>query len=189
MLNEENAGTTNVDTATTTDEESLENPNANGETEQGSTTENEPKTTEENGQPTTKTFTQDELNKIVQDRLSRESKSFLKKFGVESEEDIKNALEKSKSVDELSKQVQTLQKELALTSNNIRDEKREDVEIYFKGKGLELNSENLKNELETHKEWLNETKTIENLGTKKQEDKTEMSEEEYAQKLFGIKFH
>lgn len=188
MLNEENAGL-NVDTATTTDEESSTIPNANGETEHGSTTETETKTAEDNGQPTTKTFTQEELNKIVQDRLSRESKSFLKKFGVESEEDIKSALEKSKSVDSLSEQIKTLQKELALTSNNIREDKREDVEFYFKGKGLDLNSENLKNELETHKEWLNATKTIETLGTKGQEDKTEMSEEEYAQKLFGMEFH
>ncbi len=81
-------------------------------------------------------------------------------------------------------EVATLREQVAFNEYNIDPERYEDIRIYFKGKGLDLTPENLKAEVESHKEWVNKT-NIEKVGADNpQAPKT--NEREEAFKLFGV---
>ena len=68
-------------------------------------------------------------------------------------------MQKSNDYDNLLAQKNELEKELLFKNNNISSDKIDDVKYFFKGKGIELNAENLTKELETHKEWLSKVET------------------------------
>ena len=63
-------------------------------------------------------------------------------------------------MDLISNENKGLKEQITLTKNNIIPSKQDDVLTYFRGKGLELNDENLAKMLESHPEWLpNKTPT------------------------------
>lgn len=143
-----------------------------------------------------KKFTQEEVNDIVRKRLDKQKSSFLKNYNVESEEELTDLLKKALGYEELKSSLDTEKKskgelveKLAFLENNINQDKVDDIKTYFKGKELELNSDNLKNLLDTHKEWVNEKQnitTILPLGSDNTTPKPQVSEKEQASKLFGL---
>jgi hypothetical protein len=59
----------------------------------------------------TKTFTQEELDKIVSERVGKTKASYLKKLGIEKDDDIQSLLDKASKNDELVKRIQDLELE------------------------------------------------------------------------------
>lgn len=139
-----------------------------------------------------KTFTQEQVNEIVQSRLSKDRESNFKKLGVKDEEELNEILNKGRNYDSL-KQSETeliekngkLTQKVLFNTHKISAEREDDVETYFKGKGLEFNDENLKNAIETHPEWCGKQVQV-GVGKTEQEQPKE-SEDEILKKLFGIK--
>ena len=121
----------------------------------------EPKASEGEPEPEKK-FTQDDLNNIVKERIGK----FYKKYGVSTAEEfdklINSYKDKSKSQEE----------DLAFLKNNIKNERFDDVKIYFKGKGEELNAENLANEVKAHPEWVKAPSVIKTGGVDPSKGKT-----------------
>lgn len=147
-------------------------------------------------QPTT--FTQEQVNKIVQERLQRANEAYLKKYGVTNEDEFTSVFEKGRSYDDLKTQYDALLTErkaladqITLSKNNVLAEKQDDVLTYFKGKGLEMSDEALKQVLTTHPEWVKAQSspkftTVVPMGADKTEGFPKLSEEEQACKLFGF---
>lgn len=138
---------------------------------------------------------QEQFNKVIQERLKRQKDTICKKYGAKDEAELDMMFEKAKDYDELKNSYESALKEIGgyketalLQKHAILENKQDDVRTYFKGKGLELNEENLKNVLETHPEWLpqkaNET-TFVPIGGERQDTKKD-NEEERALKLFGL---
>lgn len=160
-----------------------------------------PKSEETKAGDENKTFTQDQVNEFIKARLERENKKLLNRYGVEKKEELDDLVGKAQSYDsvkeEFDKQKQelsSLSEKLAFIENNINENRFDDVRAYFKGKNIEFNDENLKNELLTHPEWLNVVAkssdpktTIEILGSDTTNGIKPQSEEERALKLFGLK--
>ena len=138
-------------------------PRANGNQEQPKTeeiiNESKPESVIENVKEPEKTFTQSEVNSIIQKRLKEKDKSLLEKLGLETFDGLDEKLQKSNDYDNLLAQKNELEKELLFKNSNISSDKIDDVKYFFKGKGIELNAENLTKELETHKEWLSKNET------------------------------
>lgn len=146
-----------------------------------------------------RTFTQEQVNELIQERLRRASEANLKRYGVQSEDEFTSVFEKGRSYDELKTQYDTLLAEkkaladqITLSRNKILAEKEDDVLTYFKGKGLEMSDEALKQVLLNHPEWVAKEEqmpkftTVVPLGADKTEGFPEMSEEDRAAKLFGF---
>lgn len=182
MDNEETQNVGNEEQVETT---ATETPNAeNGSDTQGEEVPNAPKT-----------FTQEQVNEIVRERLKKANDGICKKYGTKNEEELDELVGKSKSYDELKEKYDGLESELkaykeqfTLSKNNVLEDKQDDVRTYFKGKGLELNEENLKEALGTHPEWQPQqakSTTIVPMGAEKTQSKRE-SDEDAALRLFGF---
>lgn len=117
-----------------------------------------------------KMFTQEEVNNLIRERLDRENKK---------SQSMKSELDSYKS------QISELNKKMLFMNYNIDPNKEEDVIAMFKGKELELNEENLKNMVNSHKEW--QKSTIQSLGGEHNVAKKVDNEKEMAMKLFGLK--
>lgn len=131
-------------------------------------------------------FTQEQLNVLLGERLDRQKKSFYEKMGVKNEEELNNLVASAKSYNDTKDELSSLRKEKLFNSNNINIEKTSDIEFYFKGKGIELNDKNLKEEIKTHNEWL---KPSPQLGADQNKNNAnEDSEKKIASKLWGLKF-
>lgn len=186
----------------------------------------EPAIKEEDGAVETsiKTFTQPELDKIVGDtRVRTREKTFkyiYDRYGVKDEAELdalvanaqrydtqKEMYDNDKASweherDENSQKLADMSEQIALMQSNIAPERYEDAKLILKGKGMEVNLENIKAELETHPEWAKEEAApvpepapepkpimrIKTLGNEAQPAREE-SEEEQAQKVFKMKFH
>ena len=135
-----------------------------------------------------KTFTQSEVNSIIQKRLKEKDKSLLEKLGLETFDGLDEKLQKSNDYDNLLAQKNELEKELLFKNNNISSDKIDDVKYFFKGKGIELNAENLTKELETHKEWLNkvETPNVSMGAFNEEKESKETTESAILKKYFDI---
>jgi len=100
----------------------------------------------------TKTFTQEEINSLIAERANRAKESaikeVLKEAGFDSKESLKEYLEKSKNELSNYKFVD------ACNENKISADRFDDVKALLKGKGLEINSENIKSVAESHPEWI-----------------------------------
>ncbi|HBM70454.1 MAG TPA: hypothetical protein DD377_03700 [Firmicutes bacterium] len=163
-------------------------PEANG-TQEPTQTEVESKEEKvvENVKEPEKTFTQSEVNSIIQERLKEKDKSLLKKLGLETFDGISEKLQKSNDYDALLARKNELETELLFRNNNIASSKIDDIKYLFKGKGLELNAENLKKELETHNEWLNSSDMPNvKIGAKSEKESNETTEEAILKKYFDI---
>lgn len=139
-----------------------------------------------------KTFTKTDVNEIIQRRLKRQKEKFHEQLGVDTDEAVVELVNKLKGYDELLNSVETLKTEnnalkekMLFIDNNISQKRYDDVRIYFKGKEIELTTENLLKELKTHPEWLASTKPVQ-IGSQKQEAPAN-DEEKIAMRLFGVR--
>lgn len=62
-------------------------------------------------QPSSKTFTQDEVNEIIGKRIGRETAAWLKKLGLEKEEDVESLVKNAKAYQEINPKFEALTKE------------------------------------------------------------------------------
>jgi hypothetical protein len=143
----------------------------------------------------TKTFTQEELNKIVSERLgkerdkyTRERSEFIKKLGVEKEEDIELVLTKARKADEYETELETLKNEKILNERKQLVSKAgvddEFIEyVLSKVPNDEKFEENLKKFVEANPKYtkevferLNSAFDVNGKGTKKPD---EMTTQEY----------
>lgn len=141
-------------------------------------------------------FTQEQVNNIVRDRLKKVDAKFFAKYGLDNVEALDAIVEKGKGYDELKAQMDLvsnenkgLKEQITLTKNNIIPSKQDDVLTYFRGKGLELNDENLAKTLQTHPEWMPNkapTTTIVEMGAEGTKANPSISEEDEALKMFGL---
>lgn len=142
-----------------------------------------------------RTFTQEELNAIVKERLDRQSAKFLERLGLEDMNGIDELLEHAKGYSEAQELMtryqlenEGLRQEIAFRDNDVNKDKVDDIRAYFKGKGLELTDENLKEQLATHPEWVNQrprATTIRQLTPEKNAPKS-VDEWQQARKYFGL---
>lgn len=139
-----------------------------------------------------KTFTKTDVNEIVQRRLKRQKEKFHEQLGVDTEEAVVELVNKLKGYDEILNSVETLKTEnnalkekMLFIDNNISQKRYDDVRTYFKGKEIELTTENLLKELKTHPEWLASTTPVQ-IGSQKQEAPS-TDEEKIAMRLFGVR--
>lgn len=139
-----------------------------------------------------KTFTQEQVNAFVQNRLS----AIYGGYGVKDKAELDELVQKSRDYDELKTRYDSLEKDhyskseqLTFIENDINPERYDDIRVYFKGKELVFNAENLIKELETHPEWIKpkveKPVTTITVGKSKQEKPTE-DEKQKAFKLFGV---
>ena len=169
-MNEENEinGGLNADTTTANENETHENEN------EVATPSTEPKM-----------FSQEEVNKLISDRLVKQESRLFKKYGVNSRDDFDLIVGKSQQYDEMKSRFDDLvsqnsemRERLLMIDNNIDPSQVDDLKYYFKGKGIELNDENLKSELTSHPAWV---KKVDIKPVNKVE-----TEEEFMKRVFGI---
>ena len=152
------------------------------------TAKEEPQKTEEEEK-----FTQSQVNDIVTRRLAKQAEAFYKKYGVNDEDGLNALVGKAKEYDnlnkkygELSDKSSELNEKYLFNTNSIKKDREDDVRTYFKGKGLQLTDENIKEALKTHAEWssapVNNPLPVGNGGTPKVEE----DEIDVASRLFGI---
>ena len=210
------------------------------ETEPAVTSTEEQPLIEENGaiETSIKTFTQDDVDKLVGDtRVKTREKTFryiYDRYGVKNEEELDDLVANAQRYDtqkemyeadkanweternENASKLGEMSETIALMQSGVDKDRYEDVKLILKGKGLEVNLENIEAELETHPEWKpmekNEEETpvpepqapkmdesqdkpkpmvttrITRLGNEPKPVPQE-SEEEQAEKLFKMKFH
>lgn len=166
------------------------------EEEQATTTEETKGEEPAKAEEAPKSFTQDEVNAIVKERLERQESKFLERLGIEAKEGIDDLLAKSKGYDEakeregnLLSENRALRESIALIKNSVDPNREDDVRTYFKGKGIDLTEETLKEAMETHPEWRSRKEaqtTIKALTPQKDQPKTE-DDWEYTKRLFGLR--
>lgn len=145
-----------------------------------------------------RTFTQEQVNEIVRERLERSSKSIYERYGVSDEKGLDElvamaqAYQTTKSeYSELQKENAGLRERIVFSENGILPEKQDDARTYFKGKGLEMSDEALKQVLQTHPEWVSakpqsvQTTTVVPIGKDRYEPELK-DEESEAAKVFGF---
>lgn len=151
-----------------------------------------------------KMFTKEQVNGLMQKRIERSHQAFFNRYGVKDLNDLDDLFGRSKSVDGLNQQIEELTqnhndlqskydelvnqskdltKKYAFSSRNIKPELYNDIEMYFKGKELEINENTLDEELKTHAGWCNTGAT--DLGVEAHEV-NKPDEKEIASKYFGV---
>lgn len=132
---------------------------------------------------TKEALTQERVNEIVRERLDKQSRSYLKRLGLESEDGIAELVKRAQSYDGLTKENHSLKEAMALKDAGISSNREDDVRTYFKGKGMELTAESLEQAIATHPEWKAGNNV--GIGVDKQPAAPAISEEEEAARLFG----
>ena len=165
-----------------------------GETENQNTEQEQVDTNNPETENQETTFTQEQVNDIVRERLERNRNSIYSRYGVQGKDELDALVGKAQSYDVMNEQYNSMTEELnaikqenAFLKNDVNLEKKDDILAYFKGKGIELNADTLKQELETHKEWENvnkNTTTIEALSSEESHN-TELSDKEKVLRMFG----
>lgn len=184
-----------VDTDATSEQQGNEKPTE--------TPKNEVNNTQVEEKPAVKTYTQEEVNEKIRARLDRARKSIYQKYGVEDENGLDVMHGKANDYDKMAGELtdrtnkynqladtyNQLVEEYAFLKCDVDPNKVEDIKIYFKGKGIEIDEDTLKYEIATHSDWKKPRITMESVGTLKNDNRDlGMSEEEYvAKKLFGLK--
>ncbi len=143
-------------------------------------------------------YTQEQVNEIVRGRLERASKALYDRYGVGGEKELDElvgmaqAYQTMKSrYDAMLADNKSLKEQIMFHANAVLPEREDDVRTYFKGKGLEMSDEALKQVLISHPEWLAQaskpapTTTIVPLGGQA-EDETKPDPEAEAAKMFGL---
>lgn len=150
----------------------------NGDEAEGTDTEQQQTLEEENGVVSgtaTQMFTQSQVDEIAgktrKEAESRTLKKVYSRYGVNSEEELDDLFGNAqrydtlreeydtdsknykKELDDKSKAFQELSEQVALLRSGIDENRFEDATFILRGKGLEVNLENIQNELATHLEW------------------------------------
>lgn len=149
-------------------------------------------------QETSRSYTQEQVNEIVRGRLERASKALYDRYGVSGEKELDElvgmaqAYQTMKSrYDAMQADNKSLKEQIMFHANGVLPEREDDVRTYFKGKGLEMSDEALKQVLISHPEWLAQaskpapTTTIVPLGGQA-EDEEKPDPEAEAAKMFGL---
>jgi len=132
---------------------------------------------DENGtiETSIKYFTQDDVNDIVgKTRIDTRNKTFkyiYDRYGVKDEGELDNLIGNAQRYDTLKEETDnernsweternerdsrlaSMSEEIALMKSGIAPERYEDAKLILKGKGLEVNLDNIQAELESHPEW------------------------------------
>lgn len=125
-----------------------------------------------------RTFTKEEVNQLMQRRIDKSHNAFYKRYGVKDLSELDSLFGQAKGYEASKQQVEELNqkygdlegqhkdliKRYGYKVCNINDQKINDIETYFKGKGIDISEESLMNELKTHPDWVNKPSTIEHLG-------------------------
>lgn len=156
---------------------------------------------------TPETFTKERVNELMQKRVERSHQAFFNRYGVKDLNELDGLFGKANSVDELNAKIEELTKngtdlqarfdeltnqnrdltkKYAFTSHNIKPELYNDIETYFKGKGLDITEDTLNEELKTHPDWYNKSGNIVSLGSEAPGPSNEMAERELAGKFLGV---
>lgn len=135
--------------------------------------------TEENGVtelgPATKVFTQSQVNEMVGNtRTETREKTFryiYDRYGVKDEAELDELVGNAQALDSFKEKYDTeragwkqtsadrdrelmeVKEQVALLQSGIDSDRFEDAKFILRGKGLEVNLDNIKNELATHPEW------------------------------------
>lgn len=147
------------------------------EEEENHSTQEEIPVVEEDGviETSIKYFTQDDVNDIVgKTRIDTRNKTFkyiYDRYGVKDEGELDNLIGNAQRYDTLKEETDnernsweternerdsrlaSMSEEIALMKSGIAPERYEDAKLILKGKGLEVNLENIQAELESHPEW------------------------------------
>lgn len=146
------------------------------------------------------TFTQSQLNDIVRARLDKQQLRFFGRYNVKNRDELDALVGKSQAYDIMKERYtgmneknNELTRELAFLRNNVNPTRKDDIMAYFKGKSLDFNEDNLKNEISTHPEWLNPVKvdekpktTIATMGSDNSVEKPKISEKDEMARIFGL---
>lgn len=117
------------------------------------------------------------------DSIVKERDGIAEPLNKQIEELTQNHNDLQSKYDELVNQSKDLTKKYAFSSRNIKPELYNDIEMYFKGKELEINENTLDEELKTHAGWCNTGAT--DLGAEAHE-MNKPDEKEIASKYFGV---
>ena len=111
-------------------------------------------------EPQAKPYTQDQLDAMFKERAERATRSTLQgifdAYGVKTREELDALVAEGKKAPEYQealKQSAKGQVNAAFAVAGIPDSMREEVEYYFKGRGLEITEQSLKEELGKHPHW------------------------------------
>ena len=147
-----------------------------------------------------KALTQEEVNEIVRERLAKRDRAIFAKYGVSDEAGLDELFAKAGETDglkaklsELSEESRSLKEKIAFFENGILPSKEDDVRTYFKGKGIEMSGEALRQVLETHPEWTSAPQTTPKsspraIGADSGNGIGKRTEEEEAERMFGVRF-
>lgn len=143
-----------------------------------------------------KEFTRSQVVEMMKKRIARSHNNFFKRYGVK---DLDELDAKYKSIDDYKTQISDLEvknaglvKTNAYLTHNINPERYGDIEAYFKGKDLKIDTDTLASEISTHPEWIKQivqtppTTTIQSMGPIDRGHKIVESEDEKMKRTFGI---
>lgn len=98
-----------------------------------------------------KTFTQAELDSIIQSRLGK----VYAKLGAKNADEFEQKLNESNSkLAETETKLKQIEKDTALKDSHINPDRVKDVDIWFKGTGMEFSASALTEAVKTHPEWV-----------------------------------
>jgi len=118
----------------------------------------------EGGQASHEPLTQERVNEIVRERLAKRDQQLFARLGVSDESGIDELAERARGYGEKSRELEealaenrSLKESIAIRNSGIVPEREDDVRTYFKGKGLEMSEEAIKQAIGTHPEWAGAT--------------------------------
>ena len=133
--------------------------------------------------PATKTFTQSQVDDIAgKVRLETREKTFryiYDRYGVENEQELDDLVGNAQRFDSLkeeydgakvewkhsdeakSDELRDIKEKVALLESGIDKDRYEDAKLILRGKGMEVNAENIAAELATHPEWSGKSVDVE----------------------------
>ena len=161
-----------------------------------------------------KTLTQSEVNALVGEARAKgrekglaegreeAMRELMAKYGVGSQEELDGIFGKGQSYDMLNddytqqgNEFSAIREENALLKSEVIPEKWEDAKLILKGKGLEINLENINSEIATHPEWVSKggqevqeemPPKIKVLGEDSEKKRVEPSDDEIIGKYFRV---
>lgn len=156
---------------------------------------------EGNGEPKAEpSLTPEKVNEIIRERLERQLKGIYERYGVADGKGLDDIFERAKGIEALQAERDKLSEELGQTrerllfiTNGIAPDREDDVKTYFRGKGIEMSEEALKQCISTHPEWVGRQqpkKVIrpQPIGNAEAGGKRELTDREEAERMFGMKF-
>lgn len=119
--------------------------------------------------------------------------NILSKFGVKSVDELESLIKKEEKpnadLEKMQSELSQLRALQSLNNLNVNKSYQDDVIALIKGKGKEVTEESIKEVLDKHPSWINDSKNentrVLKLGADGSNDKPELTEEQIARKLLG----